>query len=133
MKTVTLLKRSEFEVLFSERLFNPPAEDDSFGEEFEDALDRLQVFLEERLSPDEFSLHPYHNQSRFLDVVFESVSYLDTGLVKGLQEELSAWPKAWMVSLFEACYLFVTPDAVLAFDPVGGTPAFRQLCDDLNN
>jgi hypothetical protein len=128
MKRLTFLSQTEWQTFFSERLFNPPLPDADFVSEFDDALDRLQSFLEQRFAADEYYVHPYQNQSRFLDVVFQSEAYLNAGVVQELQDELRTWPQPWMVALGEACYLFVTADALQAYDPTGDNSLFRDFC-----
>jgi hypothetical protein len=59
----------EFEAWFNEREFNPPKEEDGlyFDTEFDHAIGKISSVLA-KLPDTEFSLHPYHNNSRFIDV-----------------------------------------------------------------
>lgn len=127
MNCFVLLSHSEFESIYSQRDYNPPDEKETFGEEFRNVLDQVEEYLERRLNPDEFHLHEYHNLARFIDVTFSVETYLDVDFVRDLQCLLSRLQERWMVCLWEACYLFVTRDRVMGYDPTGEDPGFRDL------
>ncbi len=121
-----------FEKLFSERNFNPPPPEAEFGEEFDEALEMLRRVLLAHAQPEEFYLYEAHNQARFLDVAFESDGYLEKPLVEDVQRWLGTMKQDWMVSLWCGCFLLITRNEILGFDPTHEVPGFSKLVEQIN-
>lgn len=124
-----ILSQSEFASLYSERSFNPPEHISDFETEFDDVLMSIQELLETHFSPDEVHVYEYHNDSRFIEAVFETQAFLHATLIREVLEVLQGKPQDWMVCLSEACFLFITRESLLGFDPTNDTPNFKALFD----
>lgn len=122
MKT-TLLTLPEWEVLFSERCFNPPQaqtleSETAFSNEFEDVLEAVATFLGSEFpevpqaESASYHLHEYWNWSRVVSVEFETDCFLEKQFIARLQKVLSSLPNAWMVICHCAATAFVSPDEV---------------------
>ena len=74
-----------------------------------------------------FFLYESHNQSRFLDVAFNSDNYIKSALVDEVQQWLKTMKEDWMVSMWQACFLLITKDEILGFDPTMEDSSFEKL------
>ena len=122
MKT-TLLSLAEWEVLFSERSFNPPHEQSAeseaaFSNEFQDAFDAVDSFLASEFAEMRgaesapYHLHEYWNWSRVLSVEFVTHQFLEQRFVARLQAILSNLPNEWTVICHFVATTFVSPHEV---------------------
>lgn len=127
MSAITLLSEADFNVLFNTRDFNPPSDDVDFDSEFEAEIESVRSIVLKHVSPDEFLLHEYHNRSRFIDMAFNSEGYLDWTLIANLQQHLKSIKEDWMLSMWEACFVFVTKSDVFGFDPTHSDPSFAKI------
>lgn len=132
MNPFSIITEEVFANIFSERNFNPPPPDSEFDEEFDAALEKLRKILLRHAKPEDFYLYESHNRARFIDVAFNSEGYLMKALVDDVQQELKTMPQDWMVSLWEACFLLVTRDQILGFDPTQDDPEFAKLVALMN-
>lgn len=132
MNPFSIITEEVFTKIFNERNYNPPPPDAEFDEEFDAALERLRKILLNHAKPEDFFLYEYHNRARFLDVAFNSEGYLLKALVDDVQQGLKTMPQDWMVSLWEACFLLVTRDQILGFDPTQDDPEFAKLVALMN-
>lgn len=125
--SIRVCSSAEFLTACNERNFNPPVPDAEFSNEFEATADHVKNFLQERCPPDTFQIWPNHNHARFVDVSFATEDYLNKTLLEGLQVSLRCLPEAWMVCLWEACHIFVTPTDIFGFDATFDDAAFQRL------
>jgi hypothetical protein len=127
MKSFLSLTEREFERFYSLRDHTAPGGKEGFEEECLVTLSVVGKYLAQRLGPGDYHLHEYFNRSRFIEVAFEVESYLHADFIRGLQGLLAGLRQSWMVCLSEGCYLFVTREQVLGFDPTGEDAAFLRL------
>jgi hypothetical protein len=132
MNPLSIITEDVFAKVFNERNYNPPLDDAEFDEEFDSALEGLRKILMRHAKPEDFFLYESHNRARFLDVAFNSEGYLLKALVDDVQRWLRSMEQEWMVSLWEACFLLVTRDQILGFDPTQDDPAFAKLVALMN-
>jgi len=133
MKPLSIITKDVFEKIFNERNYNPPPPDAEFDEEFDGALEELRKILLDHAKPEDFFLYESHNRARFLDAAFSSEGYLQKALVDDVQRWLKSTEQEWMVSLWEACFLLVTRDQILGFDPTQENAAFAELVALMNS
>lgn len=117
----------EFERVFNERNFNP-SNNPQFEEEYDRAAQHVRNVISKYLSDETFLIYDGINDtSRFIDVSCSTEGYLNAALLIDLQQSLNLLADKWMVCLWEACYIFVTPKCIFGFDPTSSDPLFNAL------
>ncbi len=124
---LSMLDRSTFEKLFNERNHNPPSPEADFDEEFDEVLCLIEPILLKHAPEEDFLLWQYHNRARFIDVAFSSEAYLQPALIRDIQQSLRTLPEDWMVSIWEACYLFVRQNEIQYYAPIPDDPMLVEF------
>lgn len=130
---VRQISEAEWKELFDQRLyhapdFDKPGEEEAFETEFYEVIDGLDALLSTFLKPEDFAIHQYYNESRFVDASFTEAQFLNWELVEAVHTFLWKTRNPWMICFQYVEYLFITrDDEVLAYSHDPGDPAYAAF------